>query len=93
MSATHTKKPDTACAAGVMRKMGWSGDSRGSSGSHEMLGPVGATVGGGLGTAARGESSPSLAESGTSRLHILNICKGDRRLSLIIACHSVCRGH
>lgn len=75
MSAVHTKKPDTACAAGVMRKVGWSWLSRGASGSHEMLGPVGATVGGGLGAAARGEPSPSLSERGTSRLHSRNICE------------------
>lgn len=73
MRAVQTKKPDTACAAGVMRKMGWSGLSSGASGSHEMLGPVGDTVGGGLGAAARGESAPSLSDSGTSRLHSLNI--------------------
>lgn len=73
MSAVHTKKPDTACAAGVMRKMGWSWLSSGASGSHDMLGPVGDAVGGGAGAAARGESSPSLSESGTSRLHSFNI--------------------
>lgn len=75
MSAVHTKKPDTACAAGVMRKIGWSGLSSGASGSHEILGPIGAAVGGGPGAATRGESSPSLSERGTSRLHSLNIWK------------------
>lgn len=71
MSAVHTKKPDTACAAGVIRKMGWSSASRGSSESHDMLGPAGATVSGRLDAAARAlGSSPSLSESGTSRFHI-----------------------
>ena len=78
MSAVQTKKPDTACAAGVMRKIGCSGLSRGASGSQEMLGPIGAAVGGGPSAAAMGESSPSLSESGISRLHRLNIWKGHR---------------
>lgn len=75
MSAVQTKKPDTACAAGVMRKIGWSGLSSGASGSHEMLGPIGAAVGGRPGAAAGGETSPSLSESGTSRLHSFSIWK------------------
>lgn len=78
MSAVQTKKPDTACAAGVMRKMGWSPPSSGASGNHEMFGPVRDDVGGGAGAAARGESSPSLSESGTSRLHNLNIWRSHR---------------
>lgn len=75
MSAVQTKKPDTACAAEVMRKIGGSELSRGASGSHEMLGPMGAAVSGGPGAATRGESSPSLSDSGMSRLHSLSIWK------------------
>lgn len=71
MSAVHTKKPDTAWAAGVMRKIGLSSVSSCSSGSHDMLGPAGAAVGPRLGAMARrGVSSPSLSGSGTSRFHI-----------------------
>lgn len=58
-----------------MRKMGWSWFSSGASGIHEMLGPVGATVGGRLGAAAAGASPPSHSERGTSRLHSLDICE------------------
>lgn len=72
-SAVHTKKPDTACAAVVMRKMGWSGVRRGASGSQEMLGPAGATVGGVPSATSAGEASPKRSESGTSRLHSLCI--------------------
>lgn len=72
-NAVHTKKPDTACAVVVMRKMGWSGVSSGASGSHEMLGPAGDTVAGDPGTIAATETSPNRSDKGTSRLQSLGI--------------------
>ena len=56
MRAVQTKKPEMAWAAVVMRKVGWSGLSRGASGNQEMFGPVGATV------------TPTGGKGGTSRL-------------------------
>lgn len=73
MSAIQTKKPDTACAAGVIKKVGWSGPRSGASESHDILGPIGTAEDEGLGDPMRGEPSPDLSESGTSRLHSLNI--------------------
>ncbi len=66
-SAVHTKKPDTAWAVVVMRKMGCSEVSRGASGNQEMLGPVGAIVASEPG-AIPTDSFPKWSENGTSRL-------------------------
>lgn len=78
-NAVHTKKPDTAWAVVVMRKIGWSAVRSGASGSHEMLGPVGDTVGGDLGTIAATEASPNCSDKGTSRLQSLGLWKGIRK--------------
>lgn len=72
-NAVHTKKPDTACAVTVMRKIGWSRVSSGASGSHEMLGPAGDTVAGDPGTIVATEASPNLSDKGKSRLQSLGI--------------------
>lgn len=52
--AVQTKKPDTAWAAGVIRKVGCSEVSRGASGNQEMFGPGGVMVGRGPGATPRG---------------------------------------